>query len=456
MRGRGTPSSRQRRQRIRLANPFPSWQVLRQWPGNFRRIILATADDRNAWNLSIEVFWAAILGGVSTFNVAFALRLGAENFHIGLLSSLPALLAVLVSIPAGRFLARHSRQKGWILGSLFLHRIGYLAVAAVPWLPDGFMNRGAALVYLLVAMSASASFFGVGFNSMLADVIPERRRATVFATRNIINVCVMSVVTLLSGRWLDRVAFPVNYQVLYLIGCAASMASLYFLTRVQVPDSAVVPRTARTRRSLKSLWRDSVAIARQERAFVRISVNTLLFGLPAWTVGPLYMLYYVRYLGASDWWIGLKGTIANLAAIAGYALGQRLISRRGEAWTLKWAAPGAGLYPLLTGLSRALTPNLFFVGLDGLIVPSINLSHFSTLLKACPEGRRPVFIGLYTTVMNVGAFLAPLLGVALADRFGPAPVLVTCGLLRVLGGLTFVIWPVKCALGRDTEAVVPA
>lgn len=176
---------------------------------------------------------------------------------------------------------------------------------------------------------------------------------------------------------------------------------------------------------------------------MRITVNTLLFGLPAWTVGPLYILYYVRDLGASDSWIGLQATVANVAAIAGYALGQRLISRWGEARMLKWTAPGAGLYPLLAGLFGSLTPLLVFLGIDGLIVPSINLSHFSTLLRSCPDDRRPLFIGFYTTVMNAGAFLAPLLGVALAERIGPMPVLIVCGILRILMGLTFTLWPVE-------------
>jgi len=350
---------------------------------------------------------------------------------------------VAISIPAGRFISHRSRRKGWVLWSLFVHRLGYVIVAAVPWLPEGLANRGGVLVYLLVTMSASATFFGVGWNSLLADVVPERRRATVFATRNIVAVCITSVVTLLSGLWLERILFPANYQVLYGLGFLASLVSLYFLTRMQVPDSPVVAVDSGTGRGLHERWRRLRSSIGAERAFMRITVNTLLFGLPAWTVGPLYILYYVRDLGASDSWIGLQATVANVAAIAGYALGQRLISRWGEARMLKWTAPGAGLYPLLAGLFGSLTPLLVFLGIDGLIVPSINLSHFSTLLRSCPDDRRPLFIGFYTTVMNAGAFLAPLLGVALAERIGPMPVLIVCGILRILMGLTFTLWPVE-------------
>ena len=38
-----------------------------------------------------------------------------------------------------------------------------------------------------------------------------------------------------------------------------------------------------------------------------------------------------------------------------------------------------------------------------------------------------MFLALYTTIMNIGAFVMPLIGVKLADQFGPAPVIVAGG-----------------------------
>jgi len=443
-------SSRTRRgcQPRRILSTLPSWNVTKQRLALSLRLPLATVDDRNAWNLCVEVFWASILGMAAAFNAAFAVRLGAENAHIGLLSSLPAFLAILVSVPAGRFLERRARRKAWVLGSLAIHRTGYVLVALVPWLPVGVLNQGAVLVALLVAMSAPLTFFGVGFNAMLADVIPERRRAAVFATRNIVNTSTMSIGMLLAGQWLNRIVFPLNYQVMYLLGFLASMVSLYYLVRVQVHDAPSRPHVAGAARSLGAQWRTLRQVARDQGDFVRIMVDTLLYGLGAWTAAPLYILYFVRELDATDAWIGLHGTVANVSAIAGYALWRRLVERWGESKTLKRTVMGAGLYPLLVGLSPALTPILFAAGLNGLITPGVNLSHFNTLLKICPADRRPSFIGLYTTVMNAGAFLCPLIGVALAGRFGLAPTMIGCGVFWLLGALSFRIWPIRVA---DTE-----
>ena len=66
--------------------------------------------ERNARNLYIEICWSAVLPAAAAFNALFALRLEATNTEIGLLSSIPAFLALLVTIPAGQFLNRRARR----------------------------------------------------------------------------------------------------------------------------------------------------------------------------------------------------------------------------------------------------------------------------------------------------------------------------------------------------------
>jgi dipeptide/tripeptide permease len=45
--------------------------------------------------------------------------------------------------------------------------------------------------------------------------------------------------------------------------------------------------------------------------------------------------------------------------------------------------------------------------------------------------------------MNIGAFIAPMLGVWLSEKYGFAPVLVACGLFSILGSFSFWLWPVQ-------------
>ncbi len=402
------------------------------------RYALTPGDDpraNNAMYLLIEIFWAAFLSAAAAFNAPFALRLGATNADIGLLSSIPALLAILVTLPAGQFLTRQRKRMPWLLGSLLLSRIGYLLVIFIPWLPFG--NQGAGLVWLLIVFTIPAHFFNVAWGPMLADVVPETDRARVFALRNILLAGVVTVGVFLAGRWLQSVPFPLNYQIMYGVGFAAAMVSTYYLTRLKVPESHVPEPPAQALGPLALLrgWRDAFTT---EPDFTRITLNTLMHGIGLWMIGPVYVLYYVRTLGAEEGWLGLNSMMANLTPIIGYYLWQRGVMRLGENKVLRWTIMAIGVYPILVGIAPSLTVILMFTALYGLVAPAVNLSHYPMLLKICPAAQRPVFLALYTTIMNIGAFIMPLIGVKLAEAIGPAPVIIAGGVLSALGSSSFV------------------
>ena len=94
--------------------------------------------ERNIQLLYYDVFFAAIFMAVMAFNATFVLRLGASNQMVGWLSSIPSLFAMLMMIPAARFLEIKSNQAPWINWSLFIGRLMFLGVALVPWLIDRF------------------------------------------------------------------------------------------------------------------------------------------------------------------------------------------------------------------------------------------------------------------------------------------------------------------------------
>ncbi len=385
--------------------------------------------------LLIEIFWAAFLSAAAAFNAPFALRLGASNADIGLLSSIPALLAILVTLPAGQFLTRQRKRMPWLLGSLLLSRIGYLLVIFIPWLPFG--NQGAGLVWLLIVFTIPAHFFNVAWGPMLADVVPETDRARVFALRNILLASVITVGVFLAGRWLQSVPFPLNYQILYGVGFAAAMVSTYYLTRLKVPESHVPepPAQALGPAALLRGWRDAF---RTEPDFTRITLNTLLHGIGLWMIGPVYVLYYVRTLGAQEGWLGLNSMMANLTPIIGYYLWQRGVMRLGENKVLRWMAPACGFFPLWVAAWRALPPIMVAAVINNLLMPGIVNLATTRCCSSCPAAQ-PVFLALYTTIMNIGAFIMPLIGVKLAEAIGPAPVLIAGGVLSALGSSSF-IW----------------
>jgi MFS family permease len=413
---------------------------------HYFKIDIGNSDDRNVWYLVAEMFWASILGSVATFNAAYAIRLGANNFQVSLLSSIPALMAVLVSYPAAQFLERKAQRKSWVFGSLLVYRAGFLMVAVAPWLSFLRVPSGMMAVMILVMISAPAHFFNVGWIPMLAEVVPEQRRAAVFAARNIINQATVSVTVFLCGLWLSRVVFPINYQVMYVVGFLSSMLSMYCLYKMNVPASHISvvevkqdhkpsqrERIRAAGKSIQQMGRDLT----QHGPFFRITTNTLMHGFGVWMAAPLYALYFVKTLNASDAWLGLNGTLACIGTIVGFSLWRWLISRWGEPISLKRTIVMIGIYPMLVGLTPSLPVILVYGVLNGLVTPGVTLSHFNTLLSVMPPEARPRYTALYMTIMNIGAFICPLISVALSNKVGLGPMLAISGLLSVLGSTSF-------------------
>jgi MFS family permease len=410
----------------------------------FFKINLSNTGDRNIWYLVLEMFWASILGSIALFNAAYAIRLGADNLQVSLLTSIPALMAVLVSIPAGRFLQRRARRAPWVFGGLFLHRAGYLLVAISPWVEIPTISPGMLVVLVLVLISAPAHFFNVGWIAMLGEVVPENRRAAVFAARNIVNQVTVSITVFLCGQWLSKIAFPINYQSLYMLGFVASMLSMYYLYKMIVPDSKVaeVEPASTGFKSPRQFIGSVNQTMRENPAFMRITRNTLLHGFGVWMAAPLYALYFVRELEATDAWLGLNGMVASVGTIAGYSFWRWLMTRWGEPLSLKRTICLVGVYPLLVGLTPSLSLILVLGAINGLIVPGTNLSHFNMLLKVTPAESRPTHTAMYITIMNIGAFVCPIIAVAVANIIGLGPMLVAAGLLSVIGSTSFIWWPV--------------
>jgi sugar phosphate permease len=167
---------------------------------------------------------------------------------------------------------------------------------------------------------------------------------------------------------------------------------------------------------------------------------------------PLYVLYFVRQLGATEGWLGINGTVASLATIVGFTIWRKIIQRRGEADILRLTIVCVGLYPVFVGLAESLTLILLGTAINGLLVPGVNLSHLNTLLRVTPPDERPAYTALYITTANMGAFVCPLLGVALANWVGLDAALVFCGALSILGSTSFWIWPVEKPVLRPVEA----
>lgn len=401
----------------------------------------ATAD-RNAWYLCVEIVFASILSAAAAFNSAYVVRLGASNTVIGLMSSIPALEAMLLYIPMAIFLERRKRYMPWMVGSLFASRIVYLIVALLPLLITTDTTLGNATAIVLIAATIPSVLFSVAWNPMFADVVPARTRASVMTTRSILSAATVAPAIFLAGRYLDanQASFPRNYQWLFLVGFIGGVISVYLVALIRTPPQESAHATSGARPTLRDML--GFSVLRESPEFLRIMINSFFVSIGSWLVGPLYIILYVRELGASDGWIGASSTLGNIGAIVGYWLARKVVKRIGENRALKLSAPTTFSWPFLV----ALVPNLTVILIGGLIqnvlTPTWSLSHSVIWMSRLPDKSKMTATAVYSTAMNVGAFVMPLLGVALANAIGIRTTLLIGGALNLAGSLMFYLFPV--------------
>ena len=410
-------------------------KLLRRWLA--RDPIEKNIDERNISILYIELVFASFLSVAVAFNGAFILRLGGSNTLVGLLSSVPALIAAIVYLPSARILERKTRMMPYLLGSLTLARSGYLLLAIMPFILHRFLPEITATI--LVTMTAFSAFFATAWSPMFGDLVPVRSRSTVISWRAILSSLTIAPLVFLAGRWLVSIRFPLNYQLLYVFGCAGGAISIFLVSRLHLPKRVLPPPRPQERQV--GMVKDIIRMMRDNPMFGRITLNTFLLSFGAWMTGPLYIILYVKQLNAPDSWLGLVNTLAYIGVILGYWLWRRIIHRTGEARTLLIALPLVCMFPFMVALVPNLTFVLFAAFIINMVSPGVDLSHSVIWYSLLPPDHKYTATALYSAIMNIGACIAPLIGVAVANVIGIIPTLLIGGTLRVLGAAMFYLFP---------------
>ncbi len=183
-----------------------------------------------------DVFWFGILAGSTlAFQAVYAARLGASGFQIGLLSAGPAVINLIFTLPSGRWLEGKSLSRYHSVQQ-FGNDWDMCSWLPLPWLFTSPEGQVWGLIWTTLVMSVAGTVLAISFNALFAEVLPPEWRAHAVGRRNILFAISITVATLLSGQILDRVVFPHNYQIVFLIGAAGAMLSSYHIGRIRKQD----------------------------------------------------------------------------------------------------------------------------------------------------------------------------------------------------------------------------
>jgi MFS family permease len=387
----------------------------------------------NFRRLYADIFWFGVLSGSTlAFVSIFAARLGASGLQIGLLTAGPALVNLLFSLPAGRWLDGRPLI-GASFWSALLQRLGYLALIALPCLM-GSAGQILALILLTLVISLPGTTLAIGFNALFAEVVPDEWRAEVVGKRNALLAVSLTVSTLLSGELLDQITFPLNYQIVFGLGAVGAAMSTYNLARLHYSQSQPQPvRSA-------SAWRSLVRFDLLRGRFGWFLASYLLFYTFQYVCLPLFPLVYVNTLKLSDGMISLGNGLFYTAMFLVSLRLNSLATRFGHQRLLAAGAVLFASYPFFLGLARG--PGLYWVAAasGGIAWGLVSASMLNRLMENVPKENRAAGMAFHNVVLSLGILIGSLVGPMIGNAMGAQPAVLVGSGLRLLGGLLMIVW----------------
>jgi len=388
--------------------------------------------------------------GVSISNVSapylpvFLTRLGASNFQVGLLSSMPGVTGLFLAIIVGRFLQTRKNVVPWYGLSRLLVILCYALT--------GILTLLLAREYVIIATLAIWAFatlpqtaLAVAFSVVMNAVAGPAGRYALLSRRWAIFGITGVVGTFIVTRVIDLLDFPLNYAIMFMVLSLGGFLSYYFSNQIQIPDQtqSVISQTSTSTSGLKNY----LALLRANPAFVSFASKRFVYFSALMLSLPVMPLYYVREIHATDSQIGSISMTMNMVMLVGYFMWPRLSAKFGGRFVLLATTFGMIFHPALNAATTRVEFVILFAGLAGLFQGGLDLVFFDELMKTVPAEYSATFVSLAQSMQYFSMILAPLIGTWIANYIGLSGALWLSAGLRLIGFVLF--------LRKDVRRVVP-
>lgn len=393
-------------------------------------------DPKNFLNVQIDAIGVGLSNAAGAFLAVFLARLGASDFQVGLLVSLPAIAGLLLAMPFGQMLQRRGDVVRWFS----LGRIGSTSVYFVIVLAIWLVPRPA-LIPAIIAIWAVATIpqtiLAVTFNVVMDGVAGPQGRMEVMSHRWTILGLATTIGSLGIGQLLDAVSFPTNYQLAFLLPGVGGALGYFFSRQIHLefakPEEEPAP--AGMLRNLGTYRR----LLREQPAFTDFTLKRLLFHMGFFMAVPLYPLYFVHVAHASDGWISAINIAQTVILVGAYFFWARQARSRGSRVVLLAATLGLSFYPLMVALTTQPPLLVTWAAVSGLFQAGLDLIFFDELMKTVPPEYSPILVSIAQVMQYLASILAPMIGSAISNASNLSVALIVAAAIRFSGFAVFLL-----------------
>jgi len=407
----------------------------------------------NFHNLYFDVGWFGVTtGSALSFLTIYAARLGATTNQVGLINAMPAIVILFLALPAGAWLERRPIDKSVFLSAMG-QRIFYLFMALLPWIFSGKQQIWALIGFTLL-MSIPGSVISIGFNVLFASAVPMRYRGIVAAKRNAVSAIVTVITSIVCGKILTTLPFPIGYQVVFAMGFIGGLFSAIHLWKVKpvvdydeamsvvpVVHSEEIEKPVKGKsNSIFSSLLDRLNIDALKGPFGKSLLLLTIFHFVHFLSIPIFPVFYVKNIQISDQAISTGTAIFYMTMFLGSSQIGKMVQKLGNMKATGIGIMMLGLYPIF--LSFARDAFMFYVAsfFGGFAWSIVNVAMINYLLEKVPSNQRTGYLAWFSLGANGAVLLGTMLGPVIGNIIGLVAALLIFGILRTLSGIAILKW----------------
>lgn len=358
----------------------------------------------------------------SLANNLYATNLGATDTQIGLVQTVPNMVAVIFLIPFGLLGGRTRRSRTVPLFLLLFLGISYFGYAAVPWLSAGRMEAFFAFLGMTVG---GIGIYNAQWQNFFGDAVDMPQRNGVLTVRNRCLFFTGVIVPLLCGTLMTAAPHVEEklrvLQVFYALAGVCMLLQAFVLWRIPCParrDEEL------SKKAGLAVFRQALGHMAHHRAFRSFFVCIMLFYFSWHFDWSLWYLAEVQYAGMNEAQLSLFQALCSVCQMIFIGFFAGLCRKKSEHYAILWACAGLWLCPVMVaGMlwvpMQARAVYFIIIGLVGNIPQCvISMCTVQMLLQVCPRANRALIISLYTLFVTLSNSLLPLLGVQVYTALG--------------------------------------
>jgi MFS family permease len=359
------------------------------------------------------VAWSVNTGLGSNYITPYALKLNANNAQIGLLTSVPNLVANLSELKTPKLMEKTSRKR-IVTSCVMVQALTWLPISLVAILFLFFGVNGIIAPTLVILFYTVYLLMGAlvspAWSSWMGDLVPEKERGRFFGRRNRIigfaGILAMLVGALFLDIFKNWSYALLSFVTLFIVAMVARLISWRYLTKQREPKFKYEHKYYFSFSSFVKRMKDN--------NFGRFTIYVTLMDLMVNLASPFFAVYMLKELPIGLGFSYLIFTIitvsASLTTVLFMPLWGKFSDRFGNLRSLRICGLLIPVIPVLWLVSRNPIYLIIVQCISGILWAGFNLASVNFIYDSVSKQRRGICFAYFGVLDGICIFVGATLG----------------------------------------------